>query len=126
LITAGGLTYFNRYENLAYILKVFIPMLIVFALGLQNGFRRFSPKEVLAPTTVMTSNVTQLFIDITNYLKLDKSEKQEFMVKITNGIDVILLFLIGCLSGGIITKSIGLRSVIIAGVLVFITSRFNN
>jgi uncharacterized membrane protein YoaK (UPF0700 family) len=126
LIAAGGLTYFFRYEKWIYILRVFIPMAIVFALGLQNSFGRFSPKDVLAPTTVMTGNVTQLFIDMTNYLKHIKSGRQEFIDKIQNGICVILPFLIGCVSGGIITKSLGVSSIVIPGILVFILSRFTD
>lgn len=63
------MTFFYRYENMIYAFKVIIPMFIVFALGLQNTYGRFSVKEILAPTTVMTGNVTQLFIDMTHYLK---------------------------------------------------------
>jgi uncharacterized membrane protein YoaK (UPF0700 family) len=123
LITAGGMTYFYRYENIAYLLKVIIPLLVVFALGLQNAFGRFSVKEILAPTTVMTGNVTQLFIDMTNYLELSEQRKQEFTLRIINGIYVILPFLLGCLTGGLITKSIGLSSIVFAGILIFIASR---
>jgi uncharacterized membrane protein YoaK (UPF0700 family) len=126
LITAGAMTYFYRYENMARILKAIIPMLVVFALGLQNAYGRFSVKEILAPTTVMTGNVTQLFIDVTDYLKLSETKKQEFTVRIVNGTYVILPFLIGCISGGLITKSIGLSSTVFAGVLILIASRNKN
>jgi uncharacterized membrane protein YoaK (UPF0700 family) len=74
LITAGAMTYLYRYENMTRLLKVIIPMLVVFALGLQNAYGRLSAKDVLAPTTVITGNVTQLFIDMTNYLKLVNKE----------------------------------------------------
>lgn len=126
LITAGALTYFYRYENMTGILKVGITMLVVFALGLQNAYGRFSVKEILAPTTVMTGNVTQLFIDMTNYVKLSDLNKQEFSVRIVHGIYVILPFLMGCISGGIITKSIGLCSTVFAGILILIASRNKN
>jgi uncharacterized membrane protein YoaK (UPF0700 family) len=122
LITAGGMTYFYRYENIASVLKVIIPMLVVFALGLQNAYGRFSVKEILAPTTVMTGNVTQLFIDITHHLKFRKHQEYELSMKIVNGSYVILFFLVGCISGGLITKSIGLSSTVFAGILVFIAS----
>ena len=122
LIIAGSMTYFYRYENLIYILKVIIPMLVVFALGLQNAYGRFSQKEVLAPTTVMTGNITQLFIDMTNYLKLNKLHRHEIRLRIINGFYVILPFLMGCICGGLITRSIGLSSTIFAGILVLVAS----
>jgi uncharacterized membrane protein YoaK (UPF0700 family) len=126
LITAGGMAYFYRYGNMAYTFKVIIPMLVVFALGLQNAYGRFSVKEILAPTTVMTGNVTQLFIDMTNYLRLSEQRRHEFIVRIFNGIYVILPFLMGCISGGLITKSIGLSSTVFAGILILIASRNKN
>ncbi len=122
LITAGGMTYFYRYENIAFVFKVIIPMLVVFALGLQNAYGRFSAKEILAPTTVMTGNVTQLFIDITHHLKFKNRQEYELSIKIVNGSYVISSFLVGCITGGLITKSIGLSSTVFAGILVFIVS----
>lgn len=122
LITAGGMTYLYRYENMAAVLKVIIPLLIVFSLGLQNAYGRFSAKEILAPTTVMTGNVTQLFIDITHHLRFRNHEEHELRLKIVKGTYVILSFLAGCISGGLITKSIGLSSIVFAGILLFIVS----
>jgi uncharacterized membrane protein YoaK (UPF0700 family) len=124
LIMAGGMTYLNRYENMAYIPKIIVPMLIVFALGLQNGYGRFSVKEILAPTTVMTGNVTQLFIDMTNYLKFGGQKRNEFSTRIVNGVYVILPFLMGCISGGLVTKSIGLSSTVFAGILILVASKY--
>jgi len=122
LIAAGGMTYFYRYENIASVLKVIVPMLVVFALGLQNAYGRFSAKEIIAPTTVMTGNVTQLFIDITHHLKFRHHQEYELSMKIVNGSYIILSFLIGCITGGLLTKSIGLISTVLAGTLVFMVS----
>ena len=97
-------------------------MLVVFALGLQNAYGRFSAKEIIAPTTVMTGNVTQLFIDITHHLKFRHHQEYELSMKIVNGSYIILSFLIGCITGGLLTKSIGLISTVLAGTLVFMVS----
>jgi uncharacterized membrane protein YoaK (UPF0700 family) len=121
-MTARAITYFYRYENLTRIPQVVIPMLLVFALGLQNAYGRLSHKEILAPTTVMTGNVTQLFTDLTNYVKLSKQSKQEFAMRIINGIYVILPFLIGCISDGLITKYIGFCSSVFVGILILAAS----
>jgi uncharacterized membrane protein YoaK (UPF0700 family) len=123
LLIAGGMTYFYKYENIAFILKVIVPMLVVFALGMQNAYGRLSAKEVLAPTTVMTGNVTQWFIDMTNYFTRSEQRQQEFIARIFNGMYVIFPFLIGCISGGLVTKSMGLSSTVFIGILVLIASR---
>jgi uncharacterized membrane protein YoaK (UPF0700 family) len=126
LISAGVMTYFCRYENTAGISKVIISMLVVFALGLQNAYGRFSMKEILAPTTVMTGNVTQLFIDMTRYFKFRGPRRHEFTGGIAKGVYVILPFLMGCISGGVITKCIGLRSAVFAGILILIAGGNKN
>ncbi len=123
LIIAGLISWFYRYENKAPILKDLIPMFVVFALGLQNAYGRFFAKEVLAPTTVMTGNVTQLIIDLTGYLKNKDLEKQNLKVRVVHAMYVILPFLIGCISGGLITKTVGLVSVVFIGLLTLLLAR---
>jgi uncharacterized membrane protein YoaK (UPF0700 family) len=122
LITAGAMTYFYRDEKMGIIREVIVPMLIVFALGLQNAYGRLSVKEMSAPTTVMTGNVTQLFIDITNYLRFNGQNRHDIAIRITKGMYVIFSFLAGCIGGGVITKSIGLCSILFAGILILFVS----
>jgi uncharacterized membrane protein YoaK (UPF0700 family) len=122
LIIADGNSYLYKHENLGHIFKVIIPMLVVFALGLQNAYGRFAARELFAPTTVMTGNVTQLIIDTSNYLRLCQHQREEFEVRISNGMYVVVPFLVGCVGGGLITKCIGLSSVVFAGILIFIAS----
>jgi uncharacterized membrane protein YoaK (UPF0700 family) len=122
LITAGAVTYFYRYENSTRILQFYIPMLIVFALGIQNAYGRLSQKEILSPTTVMTGNVTQLLIDLTNFVKLSDQSREQFSVRIINGMYVILPFLMGCICGGLITKYLGFGSAVFAGILILAAS----
>ena len=98
-------------------------MFVVFALGLQNAGGRFFAKEVLAPTTVMTGNTTQLIIDLTNYLKNKDQDKQNGKPKIVHTMYVILPFLAGCVSGGLITKTIGMGSVVFIGLLMLSLAR---
>ena len=120
LIIAGLISWFYRYENTASILKGLIPMLVVFALGLQNACGRFFAKEFLAPTTVMTGNTTQIIIDLTGYLKNKDQEKQNLKIKIVHALYVILPFLMGCISGGLITKTVGLGSAVFIGLLLLL------
>jgi uncharacterized membrane protein YoaK (UPF0700 family) len=98
-------------------------MLVVFALGLQNACGRFFAKDVLAPTTVMTGNVTQFIIDLAGYLKKKDQEKLNLKLKIVHAIYVILPFLMGCICGGLITKAVGLGSVVFIGLLMLLLAR---
>jgi uncharacterized membrane protein YoaK (UPF0700 family) len=123
LIIAGLISWYYRYENKTPILKDLIPMFVVFALGLQNACGRFFAKEVLAPTTVMTGNVTQLIIDLTGYLKNKDQEKQNLKLRVVHAMYVILPFLIGCISGGLITKTVGLGSAVFIGLLMLLLAR---
>jgi uncharacterized membrane protein YoaK (UPF0700 family) len=118
LIIAGLISWFYRYENTISILKDLSSLLVVFALGLQNACGRFFAKEFLAPTTVMTGNTTQLIIDLTGYLKNKNPEKQNLKLKLIHAMHVIIPFLMGCISGALITKSVGLVSVLFIGLLL--------
>ena len=123
LIIAGLTAGIYRYENEASKLKDFIPMFVVFALGLQNASGRYLAKEFLAPTTVMTGNVTQFVIDLTGYMKNKDPEKQLLKLKITGSMYVILSFLTGCISGGFVTKTVGLESTFFIGLLLLLLAR---
>jgi uncharacterized membrane protein YoaK (UPF0700 family) len=123
LILAGLISWFYRHESRASILKDLIPMFVVFALGLQNACGRLFAKEVLAPTTVMTGNVTQIIIDLTGYLKKGDRRKQNLKLKIVHSMYVILPFMLGCIIGGLITKSVGLESTVLIGLLMLLLAR---
>jgi uncharacterized membrane protein YoaK (UPF0700 family) len=120
LIITGVLAIFYKNENPFCFLNILIPMLVVFALGLQNAYGRFFAKELHAPTTMMTGNVTQLFIDVTHYITYDALQKQELKIRIINQSYVVLPFFAGCICGGTITKFIGLSSVIFIGILMLV------
>jgi uncharacterized membrane protein YoaK (UPF0700 family) len=49
-------------------------------------------KEALAPTTVMTGNVTQLIIDLTQYLRFNKQSRHELALRVINGMYVVIPF----------------------------------
>jgi uncharacterized membrane protein YoaK (UPF0700 family) len=123
LMIAGLISWFYRDENMSAIQEVLTPMLIVFAMGLQNASGRLYAKEFLAPTTVMTGGTTQFIIDLTGYLKHKDQENQNLKVKLAHAISVILPFLIGCISGAFITKAVGLGSVVFIGLLMLLLAR---
>ena len=124
LITAGLISWFYRYQTTVIIIKDLIPMLVVFAMGFQNACGRFFAKEFLAPTTIMTGNTTQLIIDLTGYLKNKDQEKQNLKLKIGHALYVILPFLMGCIIGGLITKTIDLGSVVFIGLLLLMLTLY--
>src|ERR1700733_10636774 len=69
LILSGLISWIYKNLNANTLINGLIPMLVVFAMGLQNAFGRFFTKEVFAPTTLMTGNTTQFIMDLAGYLK---------------------------------------------------------
>jgi len=124
LILSGLISWIYRYENTNSIVNVLIPMLVVFAMGLQNAFGRYFAKEVFAPTTLMTGNTTQFIIDLAGYLKNKDPEKQKLRLKVVHGMYIILPFLIGSFSGAFITKAVGLGSSVFIGLLMLSLALF--
>jgi uncharacterized membrane protein YoaK (UPF0700 family) len=123
LILTGVAAIFYKNSNPFCTFNIVIPMIVVFALGLQNAYGRFFAKDVHAPTTVMTGNVTQLFIDITHYIIYNREQKEAIKAKIINQSYVVMPFFIGCIAGGLITKLIGLSSIIFIGILMLLLFR---
>ena len=118
LIISGLISWIYRHQNTNLILNGLVPMLVVFAMGLQNAFGRYFTREVLAPTTLMTGNTTQFIMDLAGYLKHKDQEKQNLKLKLAHGMYIILPFLMGCFSGAFITKAVGLGSVVFIGLLM--------
>ena len=96
-----------------------ISMVIVFAMGIQNAAGKMFSKETVAPTTVMTGNVTQVVMDITRYM-VNKSEQQSLVPSITKQLLVIGSFLVGCIAGGCMGFFYGLEVMIIPGILLIL------
>ena len=120
LILAGLFSWFYRHDHTGSILKIITPMLIVFAMGLQNACGRLFAKEFLAPTTIMTGNSTQFIIDLAAFLRNKNQEKQNLTLKLVHALYVISPFLIGCIIGAFITKALGLGSVSFIGLLMLL------
>jgi uncharacterized membrane protein YoaK (UPF0700 family) len=99
-----------------------IALLVVFAMGMQNAFGKLFGKEVYAPTTIMTGNVTQVALHLVDYISPGKRNPA-----LTESLrrDVIVLggFLAGCLLGGLVGTWVGLSGIVIPGVLLFCVRR---
>ncbi|WP_431210424.1 DUF1275 family protein [Puia sp. P3] len=82
-----------------------VALMVVFAMGLQNAFGKLYSKDVYAPTTMMTGNVTQAAL---NLLKGDR---------IKGGQDAVVLFgfLAGCFLGVVVGKYWGLQGILFLG-----------
>jgi uncharacterized membrane protein YoaK (UPF0700 family) len=126
LILSGLISWIYKNQNTNTLINGLIPMLVVFAMGLQNAFGRFFAKEVFAPTTLMTGNTTQFIMDLAGYLKHKDEEKQNIKQKLIHGMYIILPFLIGCFSGAFITKAVGLGSFVFIGLLMLSLARKQN
>ena len=117
LLLAGGTAFWlGADESGRYI----VVMITVFALALQNTFGRLFPKETHGPTTMMTGNVTQASLDLGNLLW--RGFKTDLLSRGSIKRQLVLVggFLVGCLLGGLLAKSVGLQAVILPGLTLII------
>jgi len=97
-----------------------IVMMTVFAMGLQNAFGKTFAKATHGPTTMMTGNVTQASLDLGTLIfnsGTDKAATYQSLKRI--GI-TIGGFLIGCVSGALLGKYIGLACLVLPGVAMLL------
>jgi uncharacterized membrane protein YoaK (UPF0700 family) len=94
-----------------------LAMLIVFAMGLQNGFGKLYPYTTYSATTIMTGNVTQLTLDFVRYIRRGKRSVELSKALRRQGL-VIGFFFSGCLIGGIISHFTGLPAIILPGLIM--------
>jgi uncharacterized membrane protein YoaK (UPF0700 family) len=99
----------------------FLSMIMVVAMGIQNGFGKLFPKVTYAPTTVMTGNVTQITIDFTNYVREKKSVSNSIK-SLKQQSFIIGGFFTGCLLGGIASYAVGLSAILIPGIILTLFS----
>jgi uncharacterized membrane protein YoaK (UPF0700 family) len=92
-----------------------VTMMIVFAMGVQNGFGKIYNRETYGPTTVMTGNVTGASLDFTDAFR-DASKRQSLQKQ---GV-MIGGFLLGCLSGAFAAKQLGLGGVVLPGIALIV------
>jgi uncharacterized membrane protein YoaK (UPF0700 family) len=113
-MVAGTLKLAAIEINLAIFL---LAMVIVFAMGLQNGFGKLYPNTTYSATTIMTGNVTQFTLDFMRYIR-GKGRTNELNRNLKRQGSVIGFFFIGCLSGGIISHFVGLSAIILPGMIM--------
>lgn len=77
---------------------VFVGMLGVAAMGIQNAIGRLALGH-LAATTVMTVNVTQTVLDATDLLRRDHGHRQETSLRFRRMLPAVLAFALGALAG---------------------------
>ena len=101
-------------------------MFIVFAMGLQNAFGKLFAKETYGPTTMMTGNVTQASLDIGDIMNVSSPHHNEASASLRKQTVTIVGFLIGCLLGAIMGKSIGLVAVCLPGITLIVYCLLTN
>ena len=94
-----------------------LAMVIVFAMGLQNGFGKLYPQTTYSATTIMTGNVTQLTLDLMRHLR-PVSRSAELTRGLRRQGRVIAFFFIGCLTGGVVSHFAGLTAIILPGMIM--------
>jgi uncharacterized membrane protein YoaK (UPF0700 family) len=115
LLVAGGIAFCPHPIPAGDILVV---MLTVFGMGLQNAFGKLFSKETYGPTTMMTGNVTQASLDLGRLLVKGFRTDHSIPESIKKQLILIGGFLAGCLLGGVLSKRLGLESLLIPAIAV--------
>jgi len=118
LLVSGMIAVILNLANMETNFAIFLlAMLIVFAMGLQNGFGKLYPYTTYSATTIMTGNVTQITLDFMRHIK-----RPNRTVELRKGLRrqglVIGFFFTGCLIGGIISHFTGLPAIILPGLIM--------
>ena len=109
LIATSGILFTFCHEGLSFHTAV---MVTVIAMGMQNAAHKLFLKGT--PTsTVMTGNVTQLFMDLTSATK---------PVGYLSSLEMALSFFLGCILAALMTSYFGLISLIIPGLILTFSS----
>ncbi|WP_408096895.1 YoaK family protein [Peredibacter sp. HCB2-198] len=107
LLSGVGLVFFK--EGTSFYACI---MGLVFAMGMQNAAHKLYLKNT--PTsTVMTGNVTQFFLDL-----IAKVKSPIYF----STIEMVASFFIGCVAAALCGIQFGIISVIVPGVLLFVSS----
>jgi uncharacterized membrane protein YoaK (UPF0700 family) len=96
-------------------------MLVVLAMGLQNAFGRLFAKETYGPTTVMTGNVTQATLEVVAWLRAPSATAEQ-TASLRRQFLLVGAFLLGCLTGAIAAKLLGLSVVAGAGLWLLVVA----
>lgn len=97
-----------------------VVMATVLAMGLQNAFGKLFAKETYGPTTMMTGNVTQAALDLGNALRKAGPDNEASRFSLRKQGVIIGGFLAGCVVGALLSRWIGLSSMVIPGVAIVI------
>ncbi len=116
LLIAGTIAAILKLMAMETAFEIFLlAMVIVFAMGLQNGFGKLYPQTTYSATTIMTGNVTQITLDFVRHISRASRSAELSRALRRQGL-VIGFFFIGCLLGGIVSHLIGLPAMILPGM----------
>ena len=105
------------------IVVVAIDMPVITAMGFQNAFGRLYSKSVFGPTTVMTGNVTSTALDIVQGW-LGRPRDPAKVEHLRENALMIFVFLLGSLSGGLLSWKFGLGVLILPALLLLVYFRY--
>jgi len=116
LLIFGGILAFSFRDQLDQkIVSYSIVMIVVFALGFQNAFGKLFSKATHGPTTMMTGNVTQASLDLGSII-FKGFKTSDSVVSLKKQAITLSGFLVGCISGALAGKTLGLSAIVFAGV----------
>jgi len=89
-----------------------------FGMGLQNAFGKLFARATYGPTTMMTGNVTQAALDLSNLIRERGSADEATRTGFKQQRVIIGAFLTGCVIGGALAARMGLGIIILPGLAI--------
>lgn len=118
LLLAGIIAFVARVTGVENNIFIFcLALIIVAAMGLQNGFGKLYPYTTYSATTIMTGNVTQFTLDAMRRISTKKFTVDQGQSLGRQGL-IIGSFFMGCIAGGVLSHFIGLPAMILPGIIV--------
>lgn len=101
------------------VVNFYIVLVVVFALGIKNAINKLYGKSTFGPTTVMTGNVTKATLDFCHAF-MGKEKDVDARKSFWRMLILIVGFLIGCISGALLSAQYGLVVLLIPATLILL------
>ena len=120
LAISGLLAHFiGKNYAMESLVNFYIVLVVVFALGIKNAINKLYFKSTYGPTTVMTGNVTKATLDFCHAF-MSKEKDVDARSSFWRMLILIVGFLIGCISGALLSAEYGLVVLLIPASLIIL------
>ncbi|WPU91592.1 YoaK family protein [Mucilaginibacter sabulilitoris] len=122
LFLSGGILAYifglSNFEEMT-VLKYWVAMLSVSAMGMQSTFGKRFAKDTYGLTTLMTGNIVQLSLQVESYPQ-SGLKKAQLLISMARGSITICGFITGCILGAYSGQHYGLVGMMLPGIMILL------